>query len=316
MIDQPEQHPDDQQDHPEPAQVEVLPPLRPKNGRMAARQIAVDAQVFAGQAAEDDHRQGRQQDGDSHRLAPRLAPGDQRGQEDPGRQVRRGHEEDGHLEVPGAGQVVGEEPAAGRCRRSRPPRPCNGPSPRPRGSGARTGPRRRGSTRPSTRWAGVRATSRGRHEPDPPLLGLVPAERAANSGRRRASTMPMPPSRATSDRVLHMIASPVTVLPTSSSGGQLLVYEYVLPGRRAVAVQAVQAMKAVTFRDSSGSAIRCGLEPLRRWPRGRGTSSRSAEDGLEGRDLALGPDQGAGRRVVAVGLQLAADPLPAASSPP
>ena len=43
----------------------------------------------------------------------------------------------------------------------------------------------------------------------------------------------MPPSSATSDRALHMIASPVSVLPTSSSGGQLLVYEYVLPGRRA-----------------------------------------------------------------------------------
>jgi hypothetical protein len=46
-----------------------------------------------------------------------------------------------------------------------------------------------------------------------------------------------------------MIASPVNVLPTSSSGGQLFVYEYALPGRRATAVHAVQAMKAVIARE-------------------------------------------------------------------
>ncbi len=58
-----------------------------------------------------------------------------------------------------------------------------------------------------------------------------------------------------------MIASPVSVLPTSSSGGQLFVYEYTRPGRRATAVHAVQAMKAVMARVSSGSVIMAGLSP-------------------------------------------------------
>ena len=58
-----------------------------------------------------------------------------------------------------------------------------------------------------------------------------------------------------------MIASPVSVLPTSSSGGQLFVYEYVLPGRRATPVHAVQAMKAVIARVSPASVIMPGLSP-------------------------------------------------------
>ena len=53
------------------------------------------------------------------------------------------------------------------------------------------------------------------------------------------------PRSVTSDSVLHMITSPVSVLPTSSSRGQLFVQEYVLPGRRATLVHAVQAMNAV-----------------------------------------------------------------------
>ena len=58
-----------------------------------------------------------------------------------------------------------------------------------------------------------------------------------------------------------MIASPVSVLPTSSSGGQLFVYEYVLPGRRATPVQAVQAMNDVIARASFASLINSGFRP-------------------------------------------------------
>ncbi len=68
-------------------------------------------------------------------------------------------------------------------------------------------------------------------------------------------------------------------------------------------------MKPVTFRDSSGSAIRCGLEPHAARLAVEERLAEIVEVRLERRDLPVGPDQGAGRRVVAVGLQLAADPL-------
>src|SRR5262249_31970802 len=64
-----------------------------------------------------------------------------------------------------------------------------------------------------------------------------------------ASNRPVPPNKATIESVLHTTASEVNSLPTSDSGGQLFVYEYGRPGRRAAAVHAVQAMKATIRRD-------------------------------------------------------------------
>ncbi len=63
------------------------------------------------------------------------------------------------------------------------------------------------------------------------------------------------------ESALQTTASWVSSLPTRLSGGQLLVYEWGLPGRRAAAVQAVQAMKATMRRDSSGSVTACGPSP-------------------------------------------------------
>ena len=73
------------------------------------RQPALVAGRLAGQAADDDDHQRRQQHEGQEPLAARLAPGDQRGQEDAGGQVGGGHEEEGQLQVPGAGQVVGQQ---------------------------------------------------------------------------------------------------------------------------------------------------------------------------------------------------------------
>ena len=61
-----------------------------------------------------------------------------------------------------------------------------------------------------------------RHETHLPLLGLVPADdpgMAAVQAQDQAATAQKRDQR----RALHMIASPVSVLPTSSSGGQLFV---------------------------------------------------------------------------------------------
>ncbi len=54
-----------------------------------------------------------------------------------------------------------------------------------------------------------------------------------------ASRAPIPVSRAISDSTLHTTTLAAGVLATSFSGGQLLVYEYSLPGRSAAATHAL-----------------------------------------------------------------------------
>ena len=54
---------------------------------------------------------------------------------------------------------------------------------------------------------------------------LVPAVPAEKSPSGRPEEQAEPPSKAIRDRTLHTSVSAVASLPTSGSGGQLLVYE-------------------------------------------------------------------------------------------
>lgn len=59
---------------------------------------APDPAVHAGEAAEHHGREGPEQAVSQPVLSPRLTPRDHGGQKDAGRQVRRGHPENGRLE--------------------------------------------------------------------------------------------------------------------------------------------------------------------------------------------------------------------------
>ena len=69
----------------------------------------MDPGELADQAAEDDDRDGGEQDVRERALTSGLAPGDHRSQEDPGRKVGARDEEDRELHMEGACQVVGED---------------------------------------------------------------------------------------------------------------------------------------------------------------------------------------------------------------
>ena len=173
------------------------------------------AQVLARQAPEDHDGQRPEEGHRQQPLPARLAAGNQRGEEDAGRKVGRRDEEDGGLEVPGAGQVVRE-----------PPRQVD-----------------------SEETAGFDHVVDGRtadqvleeeedgdHEEEPrchplgggqghlpgaqtqlPLLGLVPADRprvAAVEPEHDADA----PKQGHERQALHMIASPVKLFPTRFVG--------------------------------------------------------------------------------------------------
>ena len=67
------------------------------------------AEVRADQRPEDHHRQRAEQREGKLALVPRLAAGDHRRQEDPGRDERGGHPEQRELDMPGPHQVVREQ---------------------------------------------------------------------------------------------------------------------------------------------------------------------------------------------------------------
>ena len=104
---EPEGETDREQNLPEPAQVQVLRALvaEPEPG---LAQRAVDAQVLPEEAAEDDDRQGRQQHDDARSLPARFCAADERRQQEPAGDPRRGDPEDRQLQVPRARQVVRE----------------------------------------------------------------------------------------------------------------------------------------------------------------------------------------------------------------
>ena len=101
-------------------------PWAPTIGRTPG-QPALVAGRFSRQAADDDHDQSRQQQERQEPLPARLAAGDDRGQKDSRGQVRGHDEKQRQLQMPGAGQVIGQVSARDRCRKSRRFRRGSGP---------------------------------------------------------------------------------------------------------------------------------------------------------------------------------------------
>ena len=154
------------------------------------------AEVFARHAPDDDHHQRSEQGEREGRLAPRLAAGDQRGEEDAGRQVGRGDEEERQLDVPGPGQVVGEDPRqveaeeAGRLHPVVHREDADDVLEHEEGRDDEEVPGR-------GLCAGVRGASAGLAERSRASASCQP--RVLRLPAESASTMPMPPSRAMSD---------------------------------------------------------------------------------------------------------------------
>ena len=115
----PQDHAAHQEGLPEPAQIEVLPALSTDERFGVVGQPALVAGRLAGHAADDDDDQRRQQQEGQSRWPRGSRPAISGSQEDAGGQVGGGHEEDGQLQVPGAGQVVGQPAGRGPGRRSR-----------------------------------------------------------------------------------------------------------------------------------------------------------------------------------------------------
>ena len=108
-----DEHPDEQghgeQDLEDEGQVEVLPLLGEQRPLGPAQTVLAGP---LGQAGQNDDDRGRDEQGPYQDvLPPRLAPGDERRQEQAGREQPDGGPEQGELDVPGAGQREGQEPA-------------------------------------------------------------------------------------------------------------------------------------------------------------------------------------------------------------
>ena len=189
----------------------------------ARRQPPVDVEQLADHAAEHDHRKRSQQSVGEPRLPARLPPRDDRREEEPGGQEGRRGPEDRQLDVPGAHQVVRQptgqvEPEeAGQV----------GAIVLTGGTDHRLDHEQQaddqeevgaGPLRRRHRDVGRRPERDGVGLPTPPSHAFVPIDR-----RRRTST-PMPANRTIRERTLQTTTLAVTVLPTRSSGGQLLVY--------------------------------------------------------------------------------------------
>ena len=101
-----DEHPDEQghgeQDLEDKGQVEVLPLLGEQRPLGPAQTVLAGP---LGQAGQNDDDRGRDEQGPYQDvLPPRLAPGDERRQEQAGREQPDGGPEQGELDVPGAGQ--------------------------------------------------------------------------------------------------------------------------------------------------------------------------------------------------------------------
>ena len=152
-------------------------PWAPNTGCASPRSKPVVAGSLARQAADDDDHQRAEQQVGQQPLAARLAAGDQRREEDAGGQVGGGHEEDRQLQVPGRRQVVGQqlrqvdaEEAAG-LDVVMDGRPAEQGLHQEEGGDDEEVPGRRALGRRQRHL-------RRRHEPQPALLGLVPAHRS------------------------------------------------------------------------------------------------------------------------------------------
>ena len=264
------------------------------------------AQVLAAQAAEDDHRQRAEQHGRQQSLAARLAPGDQRRQEDAGGEVRRRHEEDRHLEVPGSGQVVRQqlgqvdpEEAAGLDHVMHGRAPDQVLEQEERGHD---------QEEPGGHALGGRQGHGGRrHEPHLPLLGLVPADEPRMSAVHAQDQAAAPQERhqrqgAPHDRVAReriadqLLGGPVVRVRVGLAGPA----GHARPGR--------PGDEGGDRAGVLGVGDHARLEPLAAHLPAVHQLAEVVVDLLEGRDLPGGPDQRPRLRVVAVGLQLAPGP--------
>ncbi len=104
----PHDEPDRQQHLPQPREVEVLEALQPEPVRCRVGEHAMHAEVGADERPEHDHRERAEQREGELALVARLAAGDHRRQEDPGRYERRRDPEDRELDMPGPHEVVRE----------------------------------------------------------------------------------------------------------------------------------------------------------------------------------------------------------------
>src|SRR5262249_46828773 len=98
---------DRQQKLPEAAQVQVLGALMAEP-EPELSELVVDPEELTGEAAEDDHRQRSEKGEHSGLLSSRLAPSDQRSEEQSSRDPGRRDPEDRELEMPGPQEVVGK----------------------------------------------------------------------------------------------------------------------------------------------------------------------------------------------------------------
>ena len=99
----PAEQPDREEHLPKPAEIEVLEALVAEPD---ARRPSVDAAELAAEAPDDDDHERAEQTVREQVLVARLVTGDERSEEDAGREERRRHPEDRELDVPGAREVV------------------------------------------------------------------------------------------------------------------------------------------------------------------------------------------------------------------
>ena len=190
--------PTDEQDLPEPAEVEVLEALqaepvrrrrssKPWTPRYAPIRLPKTTTASAPSSAKASLPWPR-----------RLAPGDHRREEDAGGEERGRDQEDRELDVPGAHQVVGEDLRQVDAEEARRARRGSAARPRRPGSGAGTAPPSRRRTRRSR--AGPASARRRRARGSESVACSRPCQpRSRPSGRRRANRRPIPPSSAISD---------------------------------------------------------------------------------------------------------------------
>ena len=98
----------DEENLPQSSQVEIFPALMPHPEPEPLSEPALDPGILTRKAPKDDHGYGKEQHERERALPPGLPPGNDRRNENPGRQVGRGHPKDRELDMPGAQNIKGE----------------------------------------------------------------------------------------------------------------------------------------------------------------------------------------------------------------
>ena len=106
--EEPDEQADEQEDLPEPSEVDVFIALMAEPEVGDEPELLLDAEPFAGQRADDDDEQASEQEIDAKALAFRFIARNGRRDEQSGGEPRRGDPEDAELRVPRASDGVGE----------------------------------------------------------------------------------------------------------------------------------------------------------------------------------------------------------------